>query len=207
MKRLSLLTTLLAAALAICAFASASASATVLCNWAPASHECGPSGTYPIGTEINASLTPGSEARFFTQEGTLLVKCAESKFRIKSIKNSAGAIVFQTQAYSFGSCTSGGAPSLVQVTEPGEMQVTWRNGTHNGEIFGRNSMILDTAFFGKCGVWLLGAENSEVVGGASPTVVYNGGRVYRNSGFCPSVMRFNAQYTISSPNPLYVENN
>jgi hypothetical protein len=184
---------------AVSALASASASATVLCNWAPVYHECGPSGIYGAGTEVKASLVPGTEARFHTKEGTTLVSCADSTLNTTTTSSTGGNIPSTVSTYTFSSCSTGG----ITVVRPGAQSFTWIEGTHNGVAVGQNEMSLST-LFGKCRVLLGGF--GEVIGGSAPRIVYRAGEVTRlDYSLCPRVTAFTAQYNVTSPTPLFVE--
>jgi hypothetical protein len=195
--------------MAVCAIASASASATVLCTWAPASHECGPS-TYGLGTEIKSSLASGTEAGIYMQDGQKLISCSASTLNMKVSSQPVGEnnVNANATAYSFSSCTGG----TVTVLGSGQQAIKWISGTHNGLAGGYNRVDIRPNAYGlDCGEYQIWGPG-EIVGGTSPTIKYvNGeiiaavGNMKAEGGICPMKWVLKATYSVSTPTPLYIE--
>jgi hypothetical protein len=197
MKRITLLSSVIvSSALAVCAIAAASASATVeplgvFCKSAPASHECGGS-AYPAGTEIKSSLS--TPLLFKTGGGTTVFQCTESAFNM-AVTESLSAPM--PTALTFGGCNT-----QFTVNRLSQETLRWTEGTHNGKLFGTSEMWIK--FLGlKCYFTFYGPL--KVIGGTSPTIEASGVAAGLSGGLCPSSVNMSGTYTISTPTPLYVE--
>jgi hypothetical protein len=202
-KKFSLLAMVVTASLlGALAIGAASASATVLCKQAAAANNCAPEDTYPEGTEVHAELAPTTFLYITEQNGTLRNSCSASE-----MATTLGIQQFEYQrsamtALSFGGCTT----SPVTVERLGEPDFQWKPGTHGGHMYGYGVRI-GFNYFGLACVYTFWGPG-EIVPGASPKLVYSYGELVRLSGsfICPYKMSISATYDITTPTPLYVEN-
>lgn len=172
-----------------------STSATVLCKDAACTEP------YPAGTEIDASLT-GSESMKLEAGATVLFEC--SKGTIKGTTTNAGSsteTVKETIAkanVTWGDCTK-----TLDMLAGGEFEFHWSSGT-NGTLTAKGLEITINTIFGSC---VLGYGNTPkdlgaVIGG-SPATIAISTSLPKISGLCPSESTWTANYTFTSPTPLY----
>lgn len=214
MKRLSLLATVVAAALlGALVIGATSASATVLCKQAPVNNYCGAENIYPKGTSIQATLAPGSEVKFATATGLAYGRCSASAIDM-TVSKSGGLgeeVQAVVNAHSFGECA---AP--IQVYDhPAEFDymagIRWTEGTHGGTI--RSSTWFETnlpkawGIPGQC-IYDISAQ-VPIVPGANPQIAYKNSRAIlihlQSHWACDSEVFVTGTYNISTPTPLYVE--
>jgi hypothetical protein len=176
--------------------------ASVLCKTNPANHDCAAGDTYGVGTSVSAQSAPGTSFVFSTTKGEAVQVCESSSFS-GTVSNAGGggtsARLSGTQ-HTLSSCSSAVTPLTT-----GEMKVDWDTGTHDGvtsEIGGENRW---TMFGVNCTYSIAGPGSLR--GGPEPMLVYDDARVVKTAGgfLCPSELKLDGEYVISSPTPLYVE--
>lgn len=206
MKHLKTLGLAAVAAMALMAVAGAgTASATVLCKTAETTG-CGASWDYPAGTTIDASLQPGTSAILEDTFGIHKHTCTEST--IKSVTANTGSST-ETIAGSVtaANLTFGGCTTTTDVINGGELEVHWISGTDNGTLTAKGFTIT-TVLAGETCVWTAGTGTDLGTLTGGPMAVFDINAVltrHQGSGAnCPSSVRWTANYTVTSPEPLYV---
>jgi hypothetical protein len=202
MKYLKILGLAAVAAMALMAFAS-SASATRLYKEA---------GTHlPIGTEIHATLKTGTSAKLTDTEGHVLDTCTSSTiFGKTTTTGSATETVkglVEAKNLIWGTATT---PCSVgtTTTEGGELEIHSIAGTTNGTLTAKNFKVsINTVLFGTC-VFTAGegTHMGELKGNTTgnATMVVNA-IVKKISGICNSTGNWVAEYTVTTPTKLWVE--
>lgn len=206
MKYLKMLGLAVVAAMALMAFLGAgSASATVLCK-TPLTSGCAESGwAYPVGTEVDLSLT-GSTVTEATG-GTVVDTCQEGTLggETTNIGGSSETVDWNVSSMWSNSCTR---PTFPLVN--GSLEVHWISGTDNGTLVGRNTEVTKSTIFGTCtyGTAPTGTHFGTIVGGNPATVsVSSVFPLLKGAAACPQDVRWTGSYTITSPQPLYIATN
>jgi hypothetical protein len=204
MKHVKMLGLAAIAAMALVAFVGASsASATALCktNNTP----CPVEWHYPIGTEFHASLDPETTAILKTTGGAIENTCNTST--VKGTTETTGGstetvgISVPLNGLVFGGCTN-----TTDVLEGGTLEIHHIAGTMNGTLTAKNfrvTILLGgvTCVYGAGTATDLGT----VTGGTMATVDVNGVvNKVEGSFLCPPTAIWEAKYTVTSPEPLYV---
>jgi hypothetical protein len=195
MKRLSILMGVLAAALLTLGLGASSASATVLCK--TATNPC-TGGTYGKETVIEATLKSSS----FWPLGTLNCSEGSMKGEVTNPGGEAADVVGTFSGVSFSGCEK----SAVNVLKPGTFKVKSPSGGNGAlvwegfEITGKPSGIhciysgsLDTTALS-----LNGGEPASLVA-SEATLKRTGGSLV-----CGSSGQWTVEYTVTTPQPLYV---
>ena len=200
MKRISLLfATAAVSVVAVSALAAASASAAtpngVLCKTAPISHECGAS-AYADGTNLSATLAPGTSILFMGPFGETRASCTESSIAME-FKNH----VLFASSWSFSKCEGG------TVTYHGQtLGLLWKEGTDNATTQGSGAgFAIYTNFLGGEEWDGFGGPGIELIGGAPAQLKFSKAMMICTSScqYYPPVVT--GTYNITSPTPLYVE--
>jgi len=211
-KRISLLATVVAAALlGALVIGATSASATVLCKQSAFANYCGYENFYPKGTNIEASLAPGTEAKLVDSVGTAYGKCKASSISmtlnvIGGLNDAPGADV---SAHSFGECSAS-----MSSTPYSDLWFYWTPETHGGTFW--HGFVIETSLpkmwglTGQCRYNMAQkGETSQFVPGETPQMVYKNlpGALEKSTSHwaCDPVASFTATYNVSTPTPLYIE--
>jgi hypothetical protein len=194
----------LAAGMALMAFATPAASATVLKSGTV---------TLPAGTEIKKSLATGTSVSLTTSEGGLINTCTTSEVNGKfTTAGSATETVKGTIAatgLTFSNCKN-----TVDVEEGGELEIHHITGTTNGTLTGKGFKVrMDTTLFGGTVTCRYSAGTSTDLGTltgsttGNATIDISGAvvRVQASSFLCPSTANWIATYMVTSPTNLNVE--
>ena len=202
MSYLKMCSVAMAAAAVAVALAAAPASATVLCKSALMS-TCSVEDRLSVGTAINSDL----KGEFATIEGigtSFVVHCGESTLDA-AVTNPGPATMASaaTEAFSFGSCSTSAAPAVLK---NGALEFNWTSG-NNATITAQGVEItviylatLDCVY----GENLPSLEAGSLIGGAPAVVKLNLTLATIKGSGCPGTMRWEAEYKVTSPNPLYV---
>jgi hypothetical protein len=209
MKYLKMLGLAAIAALALTAVlgAGSASAATFLCktNANPCPEH------YPTGTVISASLEPGFHATLTTNLGN--ITCKKSTVTGKTTTTEGHG---EITALTFTECTDPfGNPCTVKaVNLPYTVDITTTTaGTANGNGTmtvtpkaggtGNPGATVECGSFMNC-KFTSAALALDVTGGAPATIHANKVPLNREGGFCPSESFWDASYTVTQPNPLYV---
>jgi hypothetical protein len=207
MKYLKTFGLALVAALALMAFVGAgSASATVICktNTTPCSEK------YPAGTEYKASLAVGTSMKLTTTEGTTLNTCAAATLTGKTENLGSATETVRGPVAATGLTFSNCSAGTVTTTEGGVTETHSITGTANGTYTAKGFKITVNTPFGPCTYTGGSATHIGTVTGGAPATVDVNAVVTRlspdpDAGICPASARWQATYTVTSPNPLYVK--
>jgi hypothetical protein len=184
------------------------ASATVLCS--TAANPCGASSTYGAGTTIEASLDPGTTAMLSTTGGSIENTCTQS-----TVKGNSGTTGGSSETIwgtvSQEHLTFGGCTNPTSVDAGGELEVHWLSGTHNGTLTAKNfSVTVKMANFLDC-FYTVGESTDlgVVTGGSMATVdvhaVIELDKRTESHFLCAKTVIWDAKYTVTSPEPLFIE--
>jgi hypothetical protein len=194
------------AAMALMAFAGAgSASATVLCKTAE-KEGCAAGGwDYNKGTVLKASFEEGTGVTFRVN-GETISACVESEYQAEtSTTGGEGvAVTGSVGKWTLGICS----PNATNVVEMGKFEITWQNGTTNGNVFGTGYKISMVIAGAKCAYGPSAEAMGTLTGGAMGTIDVHTTLNKKEGGIlCPATMVMEASYTVTSPEPLYVSKN
>jgi hypothetical protein len=206
MKYLKMLGVAAVAAMALTAVlgAGSASAATFLCK--TSANPC--TEHYPSGTAISASLVTGTTARLTTNIGT--VTCKKSTVGGKTTSTEAHG---EITSLTFTECTDPfGNPCTVKAvnTPYTASAATAVAGTPNGSgtmtISGKAGNPGATV---ECGSWMnCKFTNSPIVldvtGGAPAKIVASKEALNREGGICPAESFWDAEYTVTAPNPLFI---
>lgn len=175
---------------------ASSASATVLCNESPCEEG------YGAGTVIEASLSSGTEAAF--NIGFTTAKCTESQLndKVENPGSESEAVSGPITTLSFGGCSC-----TVSTLKNGSLEVSYTSGG-NGTLIGKSSEVKMVCSGISCtyGTASTGTTLGKVFGGSPATLAVEALLPKVGGSFlCPSTATFSASYTVSAPNPLFVE--
>lgn len=198
MRRLGALGMVLAIALlALGVGGGTTASATVLCK--TATSPC-TGGTYGKGQAIEASLKAGAKSVLHPPFGD--VECSESSIKGEVTNpGGEGSIVSgTTSSLSFKSCNA-----TVSVLKAGTFSIeTPKEGNGTLKLEGLETTVefigTHCIFSGTASFTLKGGEMASIAGPSS--LKRTGGR---NGAFCGSSAEWTAEYTVTAPEPLWVE--
>ena len=196
MKYLKILGLAAVAAMAVMAFVGAgTASATVVCK--TTASPCGSQ-----ASELEATLTKGGTASL-QAEGITLDTCTEGK--VKGSITSQGATVTASGPVSAANLTWGNCTQTTTTNEGGTLEVHSISGTENGTVTAKGFVVTVNTIFGSCtyGFGTTAKDLGTLVGGAPATLAIEAS-VPRISGPCPATATWKANYTVTSPNPLYI---
>jgi hypothetical protein len=205
MKYLKALGIAAVAAMVLTAFLGASsASATVLCK--TTSTPCGAEWHYSTGTEIHATLKPGTKA-IFSASG-IIGECSESTIASKTTNTgSASETVdgkIEKEKLTWGSCTA----EKTETVKGGLLEIHWIPGTDNGTVTMREVEWTSKSAGISCTYGAgEGIDLGTLTGGAESTISVNT-IVNVTGGFlCPKTVTWTAEYVVTSPTPLFVSTN
>jgi hypothetical protein len=211
MKHLKMLGLAVMAAMALMAFTGAStASATALCktNNTP----CPIEWHYNTGTEIHATLDPGTTAILKTTGGAIENTCSESTVAATT-ENTGGAeetvkaeVIVRHTAPVTTDLTFGGCTNTTDVLEGGTLEIHHIAGTMNGTLTAKGFKVTILLAGVTC-IYTAGAgiDLGTLTGGTMATMDVNA-VVNKSEGsfLCPATAIWEAKYTVTKPEPLYV---
>jgi hypothetical protein len=181
---------------------AASASATVLCktNTTPCSEK------YSAGIQIKADSASGTTVKLVNAEGGAVNSCSSGALTSPT-ENVGGATETVRSALSTSGLTWSSCAWPMTTVKAGEFEIHWISGGVNGTLTLKGLEItMDTgAPFGTCSYTSLkaGSHAGTITGGLTPTLdVF--AFLEKTSGICPSGVRWQGTYTVTSPTPLYV---
>ena len=171
------------------------ASTGVLCKSAPATHVCPPADVYRAGTSLKATL---KSAKF--SNGFITVnQCISGELNV-SVIYAGGADGAVQGANTTNTMT--GCASTITFVSPGDTDVYWEEGTDSGAAYVFGSRF--TTNSGLCEYGFGGPEYPmQLVGGTTGRFIYNAPVTTLTKG-CQA-LTLTAEYEITSPAPLYVE--
>ncbi len=203
MKHLKILGLAVVAAAALMAFVGAStASATVLCS--TNTNPC--TGTkYPAGTTVSASLATGTKAVLSTEFQK--IECSKSAVGGKTSNAGSGTetVSGAVETLTFEECNC-----EVSVLKKGTLEVHSVATNGNGTITsnGAEVTVECSTIFGKvhC-IYVTENTNLGTVTGGSPAKVTASASIPRltTNALCAAEANWKAEYSVSAPNPLWVE--
>jgi len=192
MKHLKMLSLVAAVAMAVTmSLAAASASATVLCK--TASNPCPSESRYASGTVLDASLASGTSLTF-ENPSQPVDTCTGSTLKAKSTGTggSGQSVPFAVEELTFSACTS-----TALLTVRGEMQLHWISGSSNGILTARGTAGSAAGCSWSLNEW----TTIGVVKGGNPATIEINMPITQ---LCLWT-RMTANYTVTTPKPLYVE--
>jgi hypothetical protein len=196
MKRLAGLLALAAVFSATSIFGATSASATVLCK--AATEHCAASSAYAKGTIIEASLKTGT--KWVLNAGYRTFTCEEASIK-GEVTNPGGpttsGVSGSVTTFSLGKCNGS-----VEVVKPGTFTISY-SGSGNGGLALEGLQIM-TANESFC---MYGGPVSTSFSGGAMASIKASGSVPLKEGFpsCAKPATLTAEYTVTKPEPLYVE--
>ena len=207
MKYVKMLGLAAVAAMALMAFIGASsASATVLCSESGKTTNCASSGKdYAAATTISASLDSGTSAVLKTTGGLIENTCTTSTVEGPTA-NTGGATETVRGTVEAAKLTFSNCSNTTDVTEGGELEIHWISGTDNGTLTAKNFAVTQILAGITCTYTAgTGTDLGTVTGGSPATLDVNAVVNKSAGGFaCPSTAVWVANYTVTSPSPLYV---
>ena len=199
MKQLKLFVLAVGGLLCLAAFAGAGMSqATILCTTEETA--CGMS--YASGTAIDLSLKSGTSMALRSTGGALEATCAGSTIKGKSGAETAGAVSIELSEWSWSSCNQ-----TTDTLAAGSLEIKRIEGTHNGTVTGKGSEWTFELSGVKCTYGTgAGTDLGTLTGGAEPVLKANT-VVNKVSGsfLCPSTIMFEAEFVVTEPHALYVD--
>lgn len=199
MKQLKLFVLAVAAVLGFAAFAGAGTSqATVLCTTA----DNGCTMTYSLGTPIDLSLKTGTTMALKNTSGSLEATCSGGTIKGKVGAETASATPVGLSEWSWSSCTT--TTSTVAV---GSLEVDLIKGTHNGTVTGKGTEWKFTLAGVECTFGTgTGTDLGTLTSGAGAVLDVNA-VVNKTAGnfLCPSTVVLEAQFVVTEPHALYVD--
>jgi hypothetical protein len=203
-------------ALAVAAIGATSASATVLCSTNPSTHVC-PSANLLAGPGRSAAISASSTNATLVTSGGLLnpsVTCRSSTANITAGPGGGSGVALpgRLTGLTFTSCTStnpsGCSSSAIVTGLPTSGSLAWLSGTHNGTItITAPDVEIDCPFLGATIRCHYGGNSvtGTVTGGNPATVSFNAVVNSLTGSPCPPRATWTATYTVTSPRPMYVE--
>ena len=169
------------------------ASATVLCKTT----------TVPCNspaTEVDLSLSGSSTS---SAEGITLGTCSGGT--MKGVVTSQGATGTANLSVASAGLTWTGCTNVTTSNEGGTIEIHAISGTDNGTFTAKGFVWTKNTIFGSCayGFGIAAKDLGTLVGGAPATLAINT-NIPRISGPCPATETWVANYTVTSPSPLYV---
>lgn len=199
MKQLKLFGLVVAAVLGSAAFAGAGMSqATVLCTTA----DNGCTMTYPLGTVIDLSLKSGTTMVLRNTSGSLEDTCTGGTINGKVSAETAAAVSVALSDWNWSSCIT-----TSDKVAAGSLEIELITGTHNGTVTGKGTEWKFTLAGGECTFGTgSGTDLGTLTGGAEPVLKVNA-IVNKTAGnfLCPSDLVLEAEFVVTEPHALYVD--
>jgi hypothetical protein len=205
MKYVKMLGLAAVAAMALMAFLGASsASATVLCKTAETSG-CAASGwDYSAGTLIKTSLEAETTATLKTTGGAIEDTCTGSTVEGNSA-NTGGANETVHGEVETAKLTFTGCSQTTTVLEGGELEIHHIANTDNGTLTAKRFRVRINLGVNCTYGAGNGTDLGTLTGGSMATMDINAVVNLQEGGFlCPSTALWQASYTVTSPEPLYI---
>jgi hypothetical protein len=202
MKYMKMLGLAAVAAAALMAFVGAgTASATVLCKTSTLTTGCAAAGQdYGANTTVEATLNGSAilEAGGFIED-----TCTGSTIKGKTTNTGSST---ETVSGNASSLTWSNCTFPTKTIKLGTLEIHYTSGD-NGTLTASGFEVTIEQFFGSC-VYKSGtANNLGTLKGGSPATIAISTTV-TGSGFgCPSTATWNANYTVTNPNPLFISTN
>jgi hypothetical protein len=202
MKHLKRLGFVAASAALIAFIGTGSASATVLCSEGGITESCGLHGkVYAVGTVIKASLINATSSIIKNTGGEVKSECTTSTIeaKVNGAGGEASAVTAEVTSLAFNNCTL-----KPEVLKPGGLSITWIKGGDNGTVVSENAEI--TLLMGGLDCIYVPGDLGTLKGAAMATIevitVLN--RTAGSPMLCPLTMVWEAGYTVTAPEPLFV---
>lgn len=201
MRRDAQLLALVIAALAgIALLGASSASATVLCK--TATNPC--TETYAKGTTIEASFTSGKNSILHNNVTTIECEAA-IKGEVTNAGGEATTVSGIVTAFTFSSCS---APHTITVLKNGAFSISYTSGGNGTlKLEGFETEVFIHSWGGSC--IYSGTASFSLNGGGMASITSGSITLTRSGGTlgirCGSTGTWTANYTVTAPEPLYVE--
>jgi hypothetical protein len=199
MKKLELFVLALATTLGLMVLAGAGVSqATVLCT----TESSGCIMTYPSATAIGLSLKSGTTMALKNTSGSLEATCTGGAVSGKSGAETATAIPVELSEWSWSSCSQ-----TTDTVASGSLEVDLIKGTHNGTVTGKGTEWKFTLSGVNCTFGTgTGTDLGTLTSGAGAVLDVNA-VINKTAGsfLCPSTVLLEAQFVVTEPHALYVD--
>jgi len=155
---------------------------------------------YTAGTELHATMKPGTSATLKDTSGNTTATCTESTVK--------GTLETATGTWAVGSLTAqtlGGCSQTTDPVSPGTLEVMQSSGDA-GTVAGKHSKMT-IEYFGVSCVYGTGEGTTlgTITGGEASEFVISAPISKTSGGFlCPSTTTFTATYVITSPHALHI---
>jgi len=207
MKHLKILGLAAVAAMALMAFLGAgTASATVLCKTQMGFTSCYVAGwEYPVTTSVEITQTPATTMVLETTGGVVLDTCVGST--LSGSMTFAGAAI-ATPQIALAKLEWGACSRTTHTLKLGKLEVHHISETDNGTLTATGGIeVTINTIFGSC-VFGTGEalDVGKLTGGNPATINTQKAVIPKISGnaACPAHAVWNAQFTVTSPAPIYV---
>jgi len=176
---------------------------------APTGTTCPANEAYPKGTKGHANLKEGTHLTLTAHEAFKPnVTCKQST--IEGETNNEGgateAVTAEINAFTFEEC----GESEVKVLNKGSLEIEWISGTHEGTLKGTGQEFTTVApsVFGTihCIYRTSSTDLGKLTGSSPATINMEEIAIPKltTSSLCPSAPTLDAEYAVTSPNPLFV---
>lgn len=158
--------------------------------------------SYAKGTEVDLSLKSGSSMTLASTGGGTLVTCSSGTVSGQVGAEAESNVMIETLESTWSGCS---APNATVAN--GSLSVQWIAGTHNGTLNGKSVEWIFELFGVTCTYGFgTGTHLGTLTGGEAPTLVIST-TVTKTAGtfLCPSSATFKAEYIVTSPHSLYVD--
>jgi hypothetical protein len=184
-----------------------SVSATVLCKvegiGPPTGTTCPSGQAYGGGTEIHMV----NKGRIAFDGETFNIECEVATIKGKTANEGSGTetVKVNLELFSFTIC----GPTTYATLKPGELEIHWIEGTHNGTLTGNGQEIttVTSTIFGNihCIFSVTNQSLGDVTGG-NPATFTSNAKIKRlpTNSLCPSEGAWTASYEITTPKPLFI---
>jgi hypothetical protein len=165
------------------------------------------------GSELKASLASETSVKITSLEGTVLDTCTASSIS-GNTANSGGitqTVRFPVAAANWG---WGGCTDPITTLEGGELEFHWISGTTNSKVTGIGfKFTLKSTLLGPC-TYTFGKGTdigvfTGTTGGSKGSLDFNAVLTRLSpdpdSGFCPTALKYNDTFTITTPIPVSAE--
>jgi hypothetical protein len=205
------LTALAALALTAGLGASSASATTTLCKTNTGGTGCASANRYPAGTVIKAQLATGTQAVIATSIGS--IQCKTTSWQGSTSAQSGEPLLGKISGWAMANCSTpvwGGSASCTATPSglPSALEIFWTAGSNGVLLPGGVGINLQcsSGFLTSCSYSFTAQEASFNLEGGSPaTVRAVSVPLHRTAGSCPEEAKFSATFTVTSPNPLYVD--
>jgi hypothetical protein len=207
MKYVKMLALAAVAAAALMAFVGAnSASATVLCMNNLNTTTCG--APFGVNEEIHAVLKAGTKAKLVTSFKTIECEESTSKGTIGNAGGKEATVSGPIESLTWGKCNC----EVVKTVKGGTLEIHWIAETDNGTLTSSGAEVETTCstIFGKvhCVYVTSNTDLGTLDGGKPAVLTVKGSKIpvdaEHSNSLCPEKSEWNAEYEVTTPNPLYV---